>query len=407
MSLNLRQITDAEIPAWYDAVRRGFHAAPVPGLGDWGRPAFELDRALAVFDDDRIVATMRSISSQVTIPGAVAPAALLTGVTVDGTHRRRGLLSQMITRDLADASARGDAFSYLVAAEYPIYGRFGYGPAAESVFVDVDAAATEFLPVVASDEAEVISVEPDDWKSRAAAIYNKVRPHRPGFINRVERWWSVDAGLLLVPGDEPSSPRLVLLRRAGHDVGFLKFTVNNKWEHGRPQATCTVDMLVGETALDEAVLWQFCCKLDWVTTVTGRDRRPGDSLRWFVSDARTVHERDRADFTWLRVLSPAAVALRQFSDSGDLTIAVSDSLGLMPSTIHLHVASDGTRECVQSQSEPDLSMDVSELGMLTMGGVSPVELAAVGRIVEHRPGAVLRAERMFRWPVVPSCLDGF
>jgi predicted acetyltransferase len=68
------------------------------------------------------------------VPGVGAETAdvrvdALTNVTVAGTHRRRGLMSRMVGGSLRAASERGDAISTLIAAEWPIYGRFGYAPA--------------------------------------------------------------------------------------------------------------------------------------------------------------------------------------------------------------------------------------------------------------------------------------
>ena len=56
----------------------------------------------------------------------------LTNVTVSATHRRRGLLNRMMAPDLDVAKEQGEAASILIAAEYPIYGRFGYGPATQN-----------------------------------------------------------------------------------------------------------------------------------------------------------------------------------------------------------------------------------------------------------------------------------
>jgi hypothetical protein len=42
-----------------------------------------------------------------------------------------------------------------------------------------------------------------------------------------------------------------------------------------------------------------------------------------------------------------------------------------------------------------------------LGGVSLQVLSEAGRIEEERPGALLRAERLFRWPVTPWCSTMF
>ena len=76
------------------------------------------------------MATFRSFAQELTaVGGATVPADAVTNVTVSATHRRRGLLSRMMATDLAAAKERGDVVATLIAAEYPIYGRYGFGPA--------------------------------------------------------------------------------------------------------------------------------------------------------------------------------------------------------------------------------------------------------------------------------------
>ena len=47
------------------------------------------------------------------------------------THRRRGILSALMRRQLADIAAGSEPVAALFASESAIYGRFGYGSAAE------------------------------------------------------------------------------------------------------------------------------------------------------------------------------------------------------------------------------------------------------------------------------------
>ena len=67
---------------------------------------------------------------------------------------------------------------------------------------------------------------------------------------------------------------------------------------------------------------------------------------------------------------------------------------------------------VQSSSAAGLaaespSLGISELGSLYLGGVAARDLAAAGRITAHTPGAVVRADAFFRWPVAPFCVTRF
>jgi hypothetical protein len=62
---------------------------------------------------------------------------------------------------------------------------------------------------------------------------------------------------------------------------------------------------------------------------------------------------------------------------------------------------------VPADEPADLALDVSVLGSLYMGGRSAVRLAAAGAVTELTPGAVDRAEVMFRTARAPWCPDWF
>jgi hypothetical protein len=89
------------------------------------------ERTWGYREHGRFVATLATEPRTLTVPGpdgttCDVTADAVTGVTVAATHRRRGLLTNMITESLRAAKDRGDAISMLIAAEWPIYGRFGY-----------------------------------------------------------------------------------------------------------------------------------------------------------------------------------------------------------------------------------------------------------------------------------------
>src|SRR5207344_3532582 len=64
---------------------------------------------------------------ELTAPGARVPTAGVTVVGVLPTHRRRGILRELMRAQLDDVHARGEPLAALWASEGGIYGRFGYG----------------------------------------------------------------------------------------------------------------------------------------------------------------------------------------------------------------------------------------------------------------------------------------
>src|SRR3954464_2804931 len=150
MPVETRTIEPEGLPAWEAARRIGFHQPEPPPERAAGRAvqfASEIDfaRTHGAFADGRVVATYRSFAKQLTVPGGFAAADAVTNVTVAPSHRRLGLLTQLMLADLSAARERGDAVAILVASEWPIYGRYGFGPAAEIVQIEIDTRAASFV----------------------------------------------------------------------------------------------------------------------------------------------------------------------------------------------------------------------------------------------------------------------
>jgi predicted acetyltransferase len=63
--------------------------------------------------------------------------------------------------------------------------------------------------------------------------------------------------------------------------------------------------------------------------------------------------------------------------------------------------------CEPTTAEPDLALDVADLGAAYLGGASLASLARAERVVERTPGALLRADRMLAASPPPICTTHF
>ncbi|MDQ1428588.1 MAG: hypothetical protein QOK39_2064 [Acidimicrobiaceae bacterium] len=132
MDLDVRTITEEQVPAWCAALNIGFLNPAGDVDAEIRRPGLFLDRTWGGFDGARIVATLRSFPSEMTVPGGGSVGvSAVTAVTTTVPFRRRGLATRLLGGELAAAKERGETASILIAAEWGIYGRFGYGPATE------------------------------------------------------------------------------------------------------------------------------------------------------------------------------------------------------------------------------------------------------------------------------------
>ncbi len=91
-------------------------------------------------------------SFEMTMPGgALLPVAAVSWVSVQPTHRRRGVLTQLIAAMHDDARARDEPAAILTASESSIYGRFGYGIAAWQLAITAERAHVAFARESADD----------------------------------------------------------------------------------------------------------------------------------------------------------------------------------------------------------------------------------------------------------------
>jgi len=107
MSLEIRAITDDEVAAYREAALSTFGADPeVEGAGaaDMHRALIGKQQAWAAFDGGTVVGTAGTFDLTISLPGGSSlPMAGLTFVTVRPTHRRRGVLRELMRLHLDDA----------------------------------------------------------------------------------------------------------------------------------------------------------------------------------------------------------------------------------------------------------------------------------------------------------------
>jgi predicted acetyltransferase len=406
MDLRVRTIEAGEIQSWVQCMATGFLFNAADGYAEYFLGDVDLPRTWGAFDGDRVVGTLRSFPTTFTVPGPNGvDVAALTNVTVAPTHRRRGLLSEMITSDLRASADRGEPVGILIASEYPIYGRFGYGAAIEASGYAVDLASTRFRrPGTGSVEL----VDLVTLRREAPGIYERVRAAQPGSIGRDTRWWDRSLHQVEVPGARAPEGFQVLFRSsAGMPEGYVRYRAKQSTESMRPTGELTIDELVAATPAAYEQLWRYCCEVDLVATVRAGDRPVDEPLGWLLQDARMVRQTARYDFIWVRVLDVAgALSARRYAGEGRVVIEVTDPLGFASGRYALEGTPTGA-QCTRSDASADLTMPVDALGSLYAGGVSAHVLADIGRIDEHRAGALDRAAVMFRSSTAPWCSTWF
>jgi predicted acetyltransferase len=355
----------------------------------------EPQRMFAAFDGDMIVGGAGAFPYDVSVPGgATVPTAGVTVVGVLPTHRRRGVLSQLMHAQLDDARARGQALAYLWASEGTIYGRFGYGLASRvgemSLSRDRVAFAEPFTP---RGTARLVSLE--EAAELFPPLYERVRKQRAGMFSRSDAWWRVRR-LADDPFGRSGPKNRVLLELDGKPAGYALYTVKQEWEHGSSTGTMTVIEAVAPEPEAARELWRWLLDFDWTSRIAA-DLLPLDhELFMLLAEPRRM-QFEVNDGVWVRILDVDAALNARTYGEGDVT---------------LEIAGEGTWRIGGSgaekvSSDGDIQMDMSELGSVYLGGVTFEQLRRASRVVERDSGACALADRLFSTAVEPWCAEIF
>jgi predicted acetyltransferase len=409
VSFRVQTVDESELRAWYDAMSSAFFGTADPqATADFRRPQLDLNRTWAAYDGNRIIATLRSFPTELTVPGGVQLAAdAVTSVATMPSHRRRGALTAMMTESLDAAAQRGDPVSILIAARWRIYGRYGYGPATELAEYSIDTVLADFGQLGRDGHLEYVDAA--IGHELAPALFDRFRRAQSGAISRDRFDFDREFGKAVVPGRAPWAGRVVVHRPDTHAEidGYVRYHVDERWEGMRPKSVAVIDDLVATTQSAYAALWKLCCDLDNVATVKAPHRSVDEALPWMLGDARAMAQVSRSDIVWLRLLDvETALSARRYLTTGSLVIEVHDAMGQATGRYDLEGGPDAA-SCTRTTKSAEIELTVTTLGSAYLAGMSLQTMAAAGLVIEHRAGAVALADAMFKWNAVPWCNTWF
>ncbi|MEU3295864.1 GNAT family N-acetyltransferase [Streptomyces longwoodensis] len=406
---DLRVLRRDEWDGWYDTLLRAFGGvAEAPEERATWRALTELDRSLGVWDGDACVGTAGAFSFRLTVPGgASVPAAGVTMVSVAATHRRRGVLTSMMRRQLEDVRSWGEPLAVLTASEPAIYGRFGYGAATFAVSAEIDTARVRLSPPPGTEDVRLRYAAPGDALAACEAVYARTVPERPGMLARRPGWERVG---LLDPESERggASPlQCVLAQRDGETVGFARYRVRPDWTPSGAEGQVLLKDLAGVDPAARAALWRFLFDLDLTSSLKTRGRPLDEDWQHLVSDVRRCGLQVRDSLYVRPVDVGAALQARTYQAPVDVVLEVTDDF--CPWNAGRWRLSGDTKgaSCDRTTDAADLALSVRELGAAYLGGVSLASLAAAGRVRELRGGALAETSVGFGSTVAPWLPHGF
>ena len=367
------------------------------------RGVYEPERAALAFLGDTMVGVSASYTRDLTVPGGVVPSAHVTLVSVEATHRRRGVLTRMMAQLFDDARRLGEPVAHLWASEGKIYQRYGYGLAATRLTLDADHEVQ--LRERPSGTGRLRSGQVKDMAGDLQKLYEQLRPQRPGLSSRDDRWW----GRMLA---DPKSWRLgaTPLRVVVHENddgidGYAAWRVRNDRE--TDTGTVLVRELIAANPAAYQALWHFLLNVDLTRRVKFSFAATDEPLLYLVNEPRQLNAK-LADALWLRLVDvPAALAARRYPVPVDVVLRTEDPL--LPGntgTWHLVGGPEHAR-CERTDREPDLDCELGALGAAYLGGTPLGALAAAGRVRELVPGTLAAADAAFRWHRAAAAMEVF
>ena len=367
----------------------------------------EIERThLATIGDDP-VGIASAYTLRVSVPGgSELPMAGVTWVGVLPTHRRRGVLTALMRDQLADVHRRGEPVAGLFASEPGIYGRFGYGHAVPQVFMTVRRGATALrAPDPVGLTARIVSAA--DAEKDVAQVYDVVRCERAGMAARPHDWW-------LACVDDPPSQRsgaselrALLVADSERTRAYAIFSTKEEWANGSAEGVMTVREALAADAAAGGLLWSTLLSTDLMGSFELRRVAPDDLLLHQLVDPRRARPELR-DGMYLRLVDlPAALSARSYAAPWSGVVEVTDRLcPWNAGRWRLELGADES-SAQRTDDDPDIALDVVELGCAYLGGVALAARAAAGFVDERTPGATHSLSTALRHPLAPVTPFGF
>jgi predicted acetyltransferase len=395
-------ITADEIPEFRDAVGSAFHNDTSEHHLERLRSVLEPERTLVLRDGERIVAATGIYTRRITVPGGDVPVAGVTQVGVRPTHRRRGLLTTLMRRQLADVHAAGDeAIAALWASESVIYGRFGYGLATWTVDWRIATRDARFRAEPGRAGVELLPAP--DAVDRIRPIYDTARAHRPGMLSREGSWWGFRI-------DDPESERdgAQALRAAVTDGAYALYAAKLRFDDGEAAGETIVREAVSTSPESHAAIWSFLLGLDLVRKLRWELAPVDDPLPHMLTEARTVKADLFGDALWVRLVDlPRALRERTYAQPFEVVFEVADEVCPWNAGRWALRWDGSTATCAPTALPAGIELSAGELGAIYLGGTALETLARGGRVRELRPGALAATSRAFRADVQPWCPEIF
>jgi predicted acetyltransferase len=407
--IEYRPITDEEYPAFARAIVEGF-SDDMPSDGDFSaliKSTLPPERTLAAFEGDEIVGTFGGYALDLSIPGGDVPMEGTTVVTVFPTHRRIGLMTEMMRLHLESAVANGYSVAGLWASESGIYGRYGYGIATYAATVTMRGREIEFREDIEIDRVRRISIE--QAPEVLPRIFDRALAETSGMFARTADWWKAE---VLTDADwkrrGKTSMRIVVHDGPDGSDGYAIYRQKgSESDDGHSNGTVHVVEIVTVTELAHASLWSYLTNVDGCPNVRAWNISVDDPLAMKAIEPRRVKVESHFDALWILILDvKAALEKRSYEQDGTIRFTIANAFRPDVEGSYELAVEDGVASCRRIEGITDLTIDLDVLGALYLGSQDARAYASAARI-RADAHAVAEVDRLFRTAKAPWCNQVF
>jgi predicted acetyltransferase len=310
-------------------------------------------------------------------------------------------MTAVLRKQFEDIHDGDEAIACLYASEGAIYQRFGYGMGSPMGYFNIDKRRSAFARSI-QPRGEMHVLNRAEAMPVIRDVYERGRTRWAGMLSRPGDWWDYRLHAH-THGEGGYSQWFFAAHQAEELDGYVIYRIKQDWTQEMPNLQLEIEELLALTEDAYAALWRFCFDTDLVARIQGWKRPADDPILYMLAEPRALQFHVR-DGLWIRLVDlDEALEARRYSAHDRLVFEVRDDhCPWNEGRFELDGGPDGA-SCHRTEAEPDLLVDVADLGATYLGGVPFHTLAGASRVVEITPGALRRADAMFTWRPGPWC----
>jgi predicted acetyltransferase len=186
-------------------------------------------------------------------------------------------------------------------------------------------------------------------------------------------------------------------------AAYALYRLNPWFERGSSTGNILVVEAMGETAEATYAIWRYLFGIDWLARLKAAYLPAGHPMLLSLAEPRRLNFLLREGI-WIRLIDVgAALSARSYASDDAVIIEVVDEF--CPWNAGRWRVARGGAE--RTSAAADLACEVQSLGCVYLGGFTFAALADALRVRELRPGAVARADALFRTDRRPWCPELF